>query len=212
MLQGDTSQVKIGYGYGNEMMKAPFYQLSSPESWVEKYADYLYSYALYRVSDRAAAEDLVQETFMAALKAQEQFRGRSSEKTWVTSILKNKIIDYFRKRYREKADPVEDMDSFSVNQYFDGRDNWAIKPQRWQKSPEKQIEDSQFMDILHKCLETISPKQADAFRLREINQADKEEICKVLKISSTNYWVLMHRARLHIRRCLEIRWFNPEEG
>lgn len=194
------------------MVKAPFDQLSSPESWVDEYADYLYSYALYRVSDSAAAEDLVQETFLAALTARKQFKGKSSEKTWITSILKNKILDYFRKRYREKTDQVEDMDSLSVDQFFDERDNWAIKPRQWHKNPEKRIEDSQFVDTVLKCLETISPKQADAFRLREIDQVGTEEICKVLNISATNYWVLMHRARLFMRRCLETRWFRSKEG
>ncbi len=103
------------------------------------------------------------------------------------------------------------MDTLSVDQFFDDGDHWAIKPQRWYKSPEKRIEDSEFMDILHNCLETLNPKQADAFRLREINQADTEEICKVLNISTTNYWVLMHRARLFMRRCLEIRWCRSGE-
>jgi RNA polymerase sigma-70 factor (ECF subfamily) len=187
-------------------------RLSPPDTWVDEYSDYLYSYALYRISDSDAAEDLVQDTFTAALAARSRFKGKSSEKTWLTSILKNKIIDFFRKRYREKTDLVEDIDKFSLDQFFDDRDNWAIKPQKWLQNPQKKFENSEFMNILQKCLEKISPKQADAFRLREISQFDTEEICKVLNISTTNYWVLMHRARLYMRRCLEIRWFSPESG
>lgn len=194
------------------MAKSESGQLSSPESWVDKYADYLYSYALYRVSDRASAEDLVQDTFAAALASRSRFKGKSSEKTWITSILKNKIFDYFRKRYREKTDGVDGMDAFSSDQFFDDRSNWAVKPIPWHKGPERSVEDAEFMDIVHKCLETINPKQADAFRLREINQADTEEICKVLNITTSNYWVLMHRARLFMRRCLEINWFRSGEN
>lgn len=193
------------------MVKDPHDKLSPPETWVDRYADYLYSIALYRVSDSNAAEDLVQETFVAALTAREQFKGKSSEKTWITSILKNKILDYFRKRYREKADQIEDIDMLPLDQFFDNRNNWTVKPQRWYRTPEKRVEDSQFMDVLQKCLETISPKQADAFRLREIDQSSTEEICKVLNISTTNFWVLMHRARLFMRRCLETRWFRSKE-
>ena len=114
--------------------------------------------------------------------------------------------------YTLEDDLVEDIDKFSLDQFFDDRDNWAIKPQKWLQNPQKTFEDSEFMNILQKCLEKISPKQADAFRLREFSQFDTEEICKVLNISTTNYWVLMHRARQYMRRCLEIKWFSPESG
>ena len=194
------------------MKNGPPATLSPAETWVDKYADYLYSYALYRVSDVGSAEDLVQETFAAALKARESYRGESSEKTWLTSILKNKILDFFRKSYREGTRQLDDPDSFSADQFFDNNDNWSIKPRKWQMNPHSALETSEFMGIIHKCLEMINPKQADAFRLREIDQADTEEICKVLNISATNFWVLMHRARLFMRRCLETKWFNPETG
>ncbi len=190
---------------------APFEKLSPPETWVDTYADHLYSYALYRVSDSDAAEDLVQETFVAALAARSSFRGNATEKTWLTSILKNKILDFFRKRYRNKTQTVEDVDTLSVDQFFDVSDHWAIIPQHWHKDPEKRFEQSEFVNVLITCLETINPKQADAFRLREINQTDTEEICKIMNISPTNLWVLMHRARLFMRRCLELRWFKPEK-
>lgn len=187
-------------------------QLSPADTWVDKYGDYLYSYALYRVSDVDTAEDLVQDTFAAALKGRESYRGESSEKTWLTAILRNKILDLFRKRYREGTRQLEDPATFPADQYFDNHDNWSVKPQKWQVNPHSSLETSELMEIIHACLQTISPTQADAFRLREIDQADTEEICKVLNISATNFWVLMHRARLFMRRCLEVKWFNPEAG
>lgn len=192
------------------MAKSALNKLSPAETWVDKYADYLYSYALFRVSDNSAAEDLVQDTFIAALTARSRYRGDSSEKTWLTAILKNKITDFFRKRYRQRTDQFEDLDMFSSDQHFDSHNNWMMKPQKWQQNPHKTLEESEFMDVLLKCLEKINPKQADAFRLREISQAETDEICNVLDISKTNFWVLMHRARLFMRRCLEIKWFNPE--
>lgn len=194
------------------MKEAAAAKLSPAETWVDNYADYLYSYALYRVADVETAEDLVQETFAAALKGRKGYRGESSEKTWLTSILRNKILDLFRKRYREGTRQLEDPDRFPADQYFDNHDNWSVKPQKWQLNPYSSLETSEFMEIIHACLETLSPTQADAFRLREFDQADTEEICKVLNISATNFWVLMHRARLFMRRCLEVKWFNPETG
>ena len=186
--------------------------LSAPETWVDMYADYLYSYALYRVTEVPAAEDLVQETFSAALSAQARFKGKASEKTWLTGILKNKIMDFFRKRYREQPSSQDSIERIVMDDFFDERDNWAVKPQKWQENPQHIHERKEFMSVLMKCLSAISKKQADAFRLREINQVETDEICKVLKISTTNYWVLMHRARLQIRRCLELQWFlsKPE--
>jgi RNA polymerase sigma-70 factor (ECF subfamily) len=194
-----------------ESLQAKEYQLSPPETWVDTYADYLYSYALYRVSNQALAEDLVQEAFVAALAARSSYQGKSSEKTWLTAILKNKILDYYRKRYREKTEPSDDLESLAVDQFFDEQNHPVFKPQRWLENPEKQVENREFMTILESCLETVSPKQSDAFRLREINQVETEEICKILQITTTNYWVLMHRARIIIRRCLEIHWFGREE-
>ena len=185
-------------------------QLSPPETWVDSYADYLYSYALYRVSDSDIAEELVQETFVAALAARSSFKGNATEKTWITSILKKKILDFYRKRYRDRTDTVEDVEALPVDQFFDDGGHWAVPPQRWDENPEQKFEETEFLRILTKCLETINPKQADAFRLKEINQADTEVICKILNISPTNYWVLIHRARLFMRRCLELRWFNTE--
>ena len=153
---------------------------------------------------------LIQDTFAAGLAARTGFKGKSSEKTWLTSILKNKIMDYFRKRYRDHPVANEDIDNLvSDTPFFDEKDNWAIKPRKWQQNPQLILEQSEFMDVLGDCLTGINPKQADAFRLREISQISSNEICKVLDISTSNYWVLMHRARMHIRYCIETKWFSP---
>lgn len=195
------------------MNTSTVHDLSPADTWVDQYGDYLYSYAFYRVSDNSAAEDLVQDAFAAALAARAGFKGKSTEKTWLTSILKNKIMDYFRKRYRGRSVPNDDIDRLvSSTPFFDEKDNWAVKPRKWQQNPQHIHEQSEFMDVLGDCLTTISSKQADTFRLREISQISSEEICKVLDITTSNYWVLMHRARLHIRHCIEKEWFSLETG
>jgi RNA polymerase sigma-70 factor (TIGR02943 family) len=187
-------------------------KLSSPETWVEKYADTLFSYAVNRVPDPAVAEELVQETFVAGLSSHKSYNGVASEQTWLIGILKHKIMDYFRKSYRQKSISPDNLDHIEEDQTFDERGNWAMKPKKWQENPSHIYEQHEFMDVLEKCLNKMNPRQAGAFRLREIMQTDTDEICKVLGISTTNYWVLMHRARLQIRSCLEADWFLIPAG
>lgn len=195
------------------MVRQPDKQhLSDPSEWVDRYADYLFSYTFYRIPDRSIAEDLVQETFMAALSSRHSYGGNASEKTWLTAILKNKIMDYLRKKYRAAVQPLETTVAVDEGAGFDRQGNWLHKPLPWRENPQERYEQQEFLEVLLQCLVELSPQQADAFRLRELDGADAEEICKVLRISATNYWVMLHRARLHIRGCLEDSWFAPGTG
>ena len=180
----------------------------SPEDWVDNYADTLYSYALFRCHDQALAEEFVQETFVAALAARKNFKGDSTEKTWLFAILKNKIIDSLRRKYREKSQPLEEFHEYVHDDFFDERGEWLVKPGKWQDNPQQNFEQREFIGVLQECLTQLPAKQSDAFTLREFEDRGSEEICKVLGVSPTNYWVLMHRARLVIRRCLEGNWFT----
>lgn len=182
--------------------------IDSPELWVDLYADSLFRYALYRTADKAIAEELVQETFVAALSAlgKSQFRGESACKTWLTGILKHKILDHFRKKYRHQSRPFEAINEEEIEDSFDARGNWRVKPGQWGGDPQDRYEQQELMHILVECIAALGQMQGDAFRLRELNGEEAEEICKVLTISSTNYWVLMHRARLSMRRCMESHW------
>lgn len=179
-----------------------------PNIWVERYADPLFSYAYFRVQDKGLAEELVQETFVAALLAREKFKGNSSEKTWFFAILKNKIIDQLRRKYREKLQSLETTPEHVNDDFFNERGEWLVKPEKWRDNPPQNFEQREFMAVLQQCLTGLSAKQSDAFILREFDDVESEEICKVLGISSTNYWVLLHRARLVIRKCLERNWFG----
>ncbi len=186
--------------------------LSDPAQWVELYGDYLFRYALIHLKDRSEAEDVVQETFLSAISAREGFSGKSSEKTWLTGILKNKVIDVFRKRKRVKPDECIEETAAGSEAYFDEKGFWKITPCDWGNHPLQSLEQKQFWEILRSCLHHLPEIMQEAFFLGEINEYSGQGICKVLEISSSNYWVLLHRARLKLRSCLEVNWFVPEKN
>ena len=175
---------------------------------MDKYGDYLYSFALYRIHDDTTAQDLVQDTLVGALKSKRNFKGQSSEKTWLTSILKYKIIDFIRKKYREPVLEEIDLDSATLDEHFDARGKWKTGPAKWASNPEKLLEQKSFLNIVKKCLRELPKKQARALALRELEGETTKEICKVLNISTTNCWVLMHRARSLMRYCIETNWLE----
>jgi RNA polymerase sigma-70 factor (ECF subfamily) len=181
----------------------------NPELWVDQYGDYLYRFALSRVSDPSAAQDLVQETFLGALHARQRFQGRSSVKTWLISILKHKIVDHLRKKSREQ--PSDNLESFtdSTDNPFDGRGHWKVHPHKWTVNPMKIHEQKEFLGIFYGCLAKLPARLAKAFMLREVDGLSTEEICKDLNISASNTWVMIYRARMRLRRCLETDWLNP---
>lgn len=179
-----------------------------PSDWVDRYGDYLFRYAMLRLRDRSAAEDLVQETFLAALKARHSFSGDSSEGTWLVGILKHKIADHFRRRSREVPLPGGDLPDPPGDDPFDAGGRWATGPAEWGGNPADLVRQKAFVDQLKKCLSGLPPNHANAFTLREIEGADTEEICKVLNVTATNLWVILHRARMQLRRCLETHWFE----
>lgn len=190
-------------------------QIEDPESWVDQYGNFLYRFALSRVKDPSIAEDLVQETFLAALKAQRNFRGRSTARTWLIAILKHKIVDHIRKKVREqasdKAESLSDTSAHDPDDYgFNDEGGWQIHPARWAVNPTKLYEQKEFIDILYRCLGELPERQAKAFMMREIDGLSTEEICKALRISATNSWVMLYRARMWLRQCLESKWFGAE--
>jgi RNA polymerase sigma-70 factor, ECF subfamily len=188
-------------------------RLSPPEVWLEQHGDALYRYAYYRLNDAALAEDLVQETLLAALQAQDSFAGRSTERTWLTGILKNKLIDHLRKHAREQTIDTspgsdEDFDALFEN---DNWSHWKTPPSVWD-NPSAALEQQQFWTVFSDCLGALPARQAEAFTLCELEGLDGAEVCKVLGIATTNVWVLLHRARLRLRECLENHWFAQRKG
>ena len=173
------------------------------EAWVDAYGDALFYFALARVKDRAIAEELVQETFLAALRAQARFKGLSSEKTWLFSILKHKVIDHFRRTKTtlfidDVFDHPDDMD-----RYFRENGGWEIRPGPWQVDPEAAHETRVFLDYFYQCLARLPQRTADVFAHREIDGLSTEEICQLFDISTSNCWTMIYRARMLLRKCLE---------
>ncbi|MFQ5486231.1 MAG: sigma-70 family RNA polymerase sigma factor [Desulfobacterales bacterium] len=179
-----------------------------PETWVDQYGDYLYRFALMRTKDHTAAEDLVQETFLAALHGQKSFRGHSTVKTWLSAILKHKIVDYLRKKSREKTINNTDLRTETVDRFFHKNGRWKIRPEKWNLDPSKLYEQREFMDMFFKCLSELSERLSQVFMLREVEGYSTKEICNALQISSTNSWVMLYRARMFLRHCLELFLLN----
>lgn len=186
---------------------------SDPLEWFERYGDYLFAYARRRVREQAA-EDLVQETFLAAIEANDSFSGKSSAKTWLTGILKHKIYDYYRKNSRMADLTAEETDLSAYDYMFERADEWdghwneKYAPAEWDNaSPYHHVEEGEFQAVFSDCLMNLPERIANAFVMREVDGLASGEICNVLMISINNYWTMMHRARLHLRLCLEINWF-----
>ena len=184
----------------------------SPESWVDQHGDYLYSFARFRVRDQASAEDLVQETFIAALQNHKNYKGQASERTWLTAILKNKIIDYLRKQSREQ--PTDDIERFlnMSEDLFNAAGKWVSGPGKWSFAPSILYDKKEFWQALRRCLELLPKRLAQAFIFREMDGMSHQEICKVLEISPSNSWVVLYRARMGLKKCLGTSWFDREEA
>lgn len=183
-----------------------------PASWVSLYGDYLYSYCMARVNDHENAEDLVQETFISAIKARDNFKGESSEKTWLTAILKNKITDFYRKKdvLKGARDYLNATDrDFSKHFFNDSDGHWLpeTSPKAWVEPADAGVNREEFAKILFTCIHKMPSALVPVFIAKFMDEEDSEVICKVHNISSSNYWVIIHRAKVLMRSCLEKNWF-----
>lgn len=189
-------------------------KMGNPAAWVKLYADDLYKFAVTKVSDNGLAQDLVQETFLSALQALEQFRGESSEKTWLMAILKNKITDHFRKFNKTaitisiEEDKTSDSDPHHF--FFNEKGHWRkeMAPKAWITEISGQQDQVDFFTILRGCMGKLTSIGKAVFHLKYLEEKESADICKDLSISSSNYWVIIHRAKLQLRACLEKNWFS----
>lgn len=177
--------------------------------WLNEHGDYLYRFALARLRDPHQAEDVVQETLLAAIQNQ-SYEGKSAPRTWLTGILKHKIIDVMRKQSRETAteDVAENLADEAVSdEFFNESGHWSDKPSAW-PMPDGELEQKQFLAVLQSCMDRLPKKLASLFMMREVFEDDNEVICKELEISPTNAWVMLYRARMGLRQCLELHWLG----
>lgn len=197
-----------------EIVKIDQNTYSDPDSWVQRHGDYLYAYAMFRLHDRTAAEDIVQETLLAALQSRHAFARESTERTWLTGILKHKIIDSYRRACREN-----NFDGFSdpeilERQLFDESGHWRESrcPNEWNSDAEFLFEQREFEEVFQKCLGELPRRLACVFTLREIDGMTNAEICEILEISRNNFWTMLHRARVQLRYLLDQNWFQNESA
>ncbi len=176
---------------------------------VEAQRSYLLRFASLQLRNPAVAEDAVQETLLAALAGEASFAGRANLRTWLTGILKHKIVDAIRKAARETSldAAAEDAGEAGLDALFRDDDHWREPPPAWDH-PEQALEQAQFLQALEACLQKLPARTGQAFMLREHMGLDTTEICKELGITSTHCWVLLYRARMALRECLELNWFG----
>ncbi|TKS57367.1 sigma-70 family RNA polymerase sigma factor [Mesohalobacter halotolerans] len=178
----------------------------NPSTWVDKYSNYLFNYAITRVNDEVVAKDLISETYLAGLKSKENFKGNSTERTWLVLILKHKIIDHYRKINSKKGKAEVKIDYTSEDQEGDWLEERVADHS--DQSAEDDIENTELGLAIENCLENINEKQAQIFRMKTIQEYDTEAICNVFDISPSNLWMIIHRARKSLADCMDSSWLK----
>src|SRR5579859_6875339 len=181
-----------------------------PRNWVATHADYLYAYAIARINDEEQAKDLVQETFLAALQKVDKFEGKSSERTWLTAILKYKIIDVYRKK---SSGLVVNADVQRAEQeqadFFDPEDgHWMNEhaPITFGIDDHDPLANKEFNSILQKCMQKLPALWLSIFTMKHMDDQTTDTICSELKLTQSNFWVIIHRTKLNLRACLQKNW------
>ena len=177
-----------------------------PNKWIDSYSDYLYNYTITRVSEREIAQDLVQDTFFAGLKSMKNFKGEASERTWLVSILKRKIIDHYRK-INSKKGKAEVRISYNSDSETEG--DWLEErvADPFDKTAEDNLENEELGLAIHNCIDKLPKKQATVFKMKTLLGYETEAICNELSITPSNLWVIIHRARTAMAECLKQNWF-----
>ena len=184
----------------------------APDAWVDRHGGYLYRYALGRVRRQEVAEELVQEALLAAWRGRAKFDGRAGERTWLTAILKRKVIDWLRASVKQRSREGVGHDPWATAQ-FSPSGKWRTAPTRTADGvPDDEPTREEFWRELLACLDALPLRLRDAFVLRHLEDVPTAEVCRRTKVTANNLWVMLHRARLRLARCLTDHWFEPEES
>ena len=181
----------------------------NPHHWVAAHADYLFGFAITRINDEELAKDLVQETFLAALEKVAKFEGKSSERTWLTAILKNKIIDVYRKKSSGLQNKMVKEAEDEQSDFFNADDGHWINnhgPKEFGIEDKDRLVSREFEQIMQKCLQKLPALWMSVFTMKHIDEEATEVICTELKVTAANFWVIIHRAKLNLRACLQRNW------
>jgi RNA polymerase sigma-70 factor (TIGR02943 family) len=181
------------------------------EKFLENLRLQMLKFATLQLSDSHLAEDAVQEALIGALRNAKTFAGQAALKTWIFAILKNKIADVLRQKQRlvyAGSLRQEDEEKEDFSELFNQKGMWQPdeRPAGW-GNPQDALHQSQFWLTFETCLEGLPGQQARVFMMREFIELDSDEICSTVGISTSNLNVMLHRARLRLRECLENRWF-----
>jgi RNA polymerase sigma-70 factor (ECF subfamily) len=179
----------------------------APETWVDRHGDALYRFALRRVTDLELADDLVQETFLEGLRARSSFTGGSSVRTWLTAILKHKIIDQYRRSGRTPRMEGEPLSDLAIESLLDHGSRWKTPPGRSDNGPEAVLDRSEFREVLLQCVLRLPEHLADAFVAIELGDLGRDRACEQFQITAATLAVRLHRARRLLRHCLQVHWF-----
>jgi RNA polymerase sigma-70 factor (TIGR02943 family) len=183
---------------------------TDPQQWVARHGDYLYSWALARLDNEEQSRDLVQETFLAALEGLNEFKGLSTEKTWLTAILRYKVIEVYRKQHSGlRTEPLEQEPEAEFFEPDNGHWKLAFAPQAFGThgaDAADRLDQKELATILKQCLKKLPALWHSVFVMKHIDNTTTETICQELKVSSANFWVIIHRAKLNLRACIQKVW------
>ena len=187
--------------------KNPKVPVTPPEKWVDQYGDYLYGFAMSRLRNAELAQDCVQDTFLAGIKALDRFDGSRDIKFWLRGIMRNKIVDQIRKSVREHKVDIDSEDETLLESFWFKYSGIATtNPDPWQINPRKYYDNTEFWAVFEDCIETVKNPAREAFILRVLEDQSTEEVCKVMDVTPNYLWVLLHRAREQLKVALEARW------
>lgn len=180
----------------------------NPHDWVKNHADYMYTYTLSRINDEEQARDLVQETFLAALERVDKFEGNSSERTWLIAILKNKIVDVYRKKSSGLMLIDNERGVNEMQDFFEDNGHWREEyyPVEFGVENHDPLHNKEFNLVLQKCMQNLPPLWLAVFTMKHVDDEPTPVICTQLKISDSNFWVIIHRAKVNLRACLQKNW------
>ncbi|MEM1221131.1 MAG: sigma-70 family RNA polymerase sigma factor [Verrucomicrobiota bacterium] len=191
--------------------KQPKVEIAPPETWVDRYGDYLYGYAMSRLRNPEAAQDCVQDTLLAGIKAFERFDGSRDIKFWLRGIMRNKIVDQIRKSVREKKVDIDSEDETLLESFWFKYSGIATtNPDPWEFNPRKFYDNGEFWKVFETCIDEIKDPAREAFILRVLEDLTTEEVCKAMDITPNYLWVLLHRAREQLKILLESRWTGKD--
>ncbi|MFB0911564.1 MAG: sigma-70 family RNA polymerase sigma factor [Flavobacterium sp.] len=180
------------------------------EQWVTQFSDELYSWAFFKTSSKEIAEDLVQDTFLAAFHKIDSFEGKSQPKTWLFSILNNKVIDYYRlsSRTTKKNLSLTENSGFELSDgLFNSHGCWKTNDigTLWNQE-EELLDNPDFNMVMEECMNDLPQKWKLALTSKYLSEKKTEAICQELEITTSNYWQIIHRSKLLLRKCLELKW------